>query len=234
VCSGEIALIDEETVEITELPIKVWTQTYKEGVLEKMLEGENGQPATITDFKEYHTEETVKFIVKMKADQLRRFESQGLHKAFKLQNVINTTSMVLFDADGILRRFNTPEEICLEFFEARKRIYLERKAYLEGMLQAQSDRLSEQARFIMMKINNKIAIENKRKTAIIDQLIQNGFKPDPVKAWKDLVKNREIERTGDVQQDEEEEKEEGEVSSTFNSFINTGRDRRCLVGNSPG
>jgi DNA topoisomerase-2 len=89
--------------------------------------------------------------------------------------------MVLFDADGCLRKFNTPEEICQEFFTTRKRIYIERKAFLEGMLQAQSDRLSEQARFIMLKINNQIQIENKRKAAIIDQLVEKRFKPDPVK-----------------------------------------------------
>jgi hypothetical protein len=38
--------------------------------------------------------------------------------------------MVLFDADGCLRKFNTPEEICQEFFTTRKRIYIQRKAYL--------------------------------------------------------------------------------------------------------
>lgn len=95
-----------------------------------MLEGSSDKPAMISDYKEYHTEETVKFVVKMKPDQLARYEREGLHKIFKLQNSINTTSMVLFDAAGCLRKFNTPEEICKEFFDTRKRIYIERKAYL--------------------------------------------------------------------------------------------------------
>lgn len=88
--------------------------------------------------------------------------------------------MVLFDAAGCLRRFNSPEEICQEFFDARKKLYIERKRWLEGMLRAQSERLSEQARFILMKIENKIYIENKRKSAIIEQLVKNKFLPDPV------------------------------------------------------
>lgn len=51
---------------------------------------------------------------------------------------------MLFDASGCLRKFNTPEEICAEFFETRKLKYIERKAFMEGMLKAQSDRLTNQ------------------------------------------------------------------------------------------
>lgn len=46
--SGEISVIDDQTVEITELPIRVWTQQYKEGVMETMMLGGEKTPATIT------------------------------------------------------------------------------------------------------------------------------------------------------------------------------------------
>ncbi|KAI1728634.1 DNA gyrase/topoisomerase IV, subunit A domain-containing protein [Ditylenchus destructor] len=187
VVSGEIATLSDDTLEITELPIKMWTQTYKESVIEPLMEG------TITDFKEYHTDQTVKFIIKMTPEKLREAERQGLHNVFKLQNVINTSNMVLFDSNGVLRKFNSPEEICQEFFETRKKIYIERKRWLVGMMRAESDRLSEQARFILLKIGNKIQIENKRKLAIIEQLVNHKFAPDPVKKWKDLQKQRELE-----------------------------------------
>ncbi|KJH51305.1 DNA gyrase/topoisomerase IV, A subunit [Dictyocaulus viviparus] len=132
VCSGEIAVLSDDTIEITELPIKTWTQTYKESVLEPMLD----------DFKEYHTDTTVRFVIKLAPGKLRELEAEGLHRVFKLQTVLNTTSMVLFDALGCLRKFNTVEEICKEFFETRKQKYIERKAFMEGMLRAQSDRLN--------------------------------------------------------------------------------------------
>jgi DNA topoisomerase-2 len=46
---GEIAVISENKVEITELPIGTWTQTYKESVLEPMLYGVNEKtPSSIT------------------------------------------------------------------------------------------------------------------------------------------------------------------------------------------
>ncbi|EJW80681.1 DNA topoisomerase 2, partial [Wuchereria bancrofti] len=121
ICSGEIALLSDDTIEITELPIRTWTQTYKESVLESMLEGSDKQPPLIQDFKEYHTDTTVKFLVKMNPAKLREAEMEGLHKIFKLQTAINISSMVLFDPLGCLRRFSNVEEICKEFFEVRKK-----------------------------------------------------------------------------------------------------------------
>ena len=44
--SGEIAVISETKVEITELPIARWTQVYKETVLEPML-SKKKRPALI-------------------------------------------------------------------------------------------------------------------------------------------------------------------------------------------
>jgi DNA topoisomerase-2 len=48
VVHGEIAILDNQTVEITELPIRTWTQAYKESVLEPMLQGSDKVPAQIT------------------------------------------------------------------------------------------------------------------------------------------------------------------------------------------
>lgn len=46
---GEIAVISDNKLEITELPIGTWTQTYKESVLEPMLHGANEKtPPSIT------------------------------------------------------------------------------------------------------------------------------------------------------------------------------------------
>ncbi|KAL5006038.1 hypothetical protein ScPMuIL_017196 [Solemya velum] len=69
IISGEISIIDDQTIEITELPIKTWTQSYKEDVLEPMLHGTEKTQPMITDYKEYHTDTTVKFVVKMSFGQ---------------------------------------------------------------------------------------------------------------------------------------------------------------------
>lgn len=137
------------------------------------MESSDKKQPVITDYKEYHTDTTVKFIVKLPPGKLRELErSEGLHQVFKLQQIINTTCMVLFDAAGCLRTYTSPEEITAEFFECRKEKYLQRKEYLVGVLTAQSKRLTNQARFILAKINNEIVLENKKKATIVEALIK--------------------------------------------------------------
>uniref|UniRef100_A0A8C2X6D3 Topo IIA-type catalytic domain-containing protein n=1 Tax=Cyclopterus lumpus TaxID=8103 RepID=A0A8C2X6D3_CYCLU len=81
--TGEVAIIDSTTIEISELPVKTWTQVYKENVLEPMLNGTEKVPPLITDYKEYHTDTT-----------LSEAEAAGLHKVFKLQQTLTCNSMV--------------------------------------------------------------------------------------------------------------------------------------------
>ena len=64
VVNGEIATLSDTKLEITELPVKTWTNQYKEQ-LETMLSGNEKQPSVILDYKDYNTDKTVKFIVQM-------------------------------------------------------------------------------------------------------------------------------------------------------------------------
>lgn len=67
-----------------------------------MLNGTEKAPPLITDYKEYHTDTTVRFVVKMTEEKLREAEAAGLHKVFKLQNPLTCNSMV-----QIARRVHT-------------------------------------------------------------------------------------------------------------------------------
>ena len=49
--------MDDETLVISELPIKKWTQDYKV-MLEAMMMGDDKKQPEIIDFKENHTETT--------------------------------------------------------------------------------------------------------------------------------------------------------------------------------
>uniref|UniRef100_A0A3Q3VN89 DNA topoisomerase 2 n=1 Tax=Mola mola TaxID=94237 RepID=A0A3Q3VN89_MOLML len=199
--SGEVAIIDSTTIEISELPVKSWTQTYKENVLEPMLNGSEKVPALITDFKEYHTDTTVRFVVKMSEEKLREAEAAGLHKVFKLQSPLTCNSMVLFDHVGSLKKYDSVQDILKDFFELRMKYYVLRKDWLAGMLGAESAKLTNQARFILEKIQGTLVIENKPKKELIRMLQQMGYDSDPVKAWK-------------LAQEKEEEEEEVENDDT--------------------
>lgn len=63
-------------------------------MLEPMLQGTDKTPALITDYKEYHTDTTVKFVVRMTEEKLAQAEAAGLHKVFKLQSSLTCNSMV--------------------------------------------------------------------------------------------------------------------------------------------
>ncbi|KAL3044252.1 hypothetical protein OYC64_003987 [Pagothenia borchgrevinki] len=181
--SGEVSVLDRTTIEITELPVRTWTQSYKESVLEPMLQGTDKTPALINDYKEYHTDQTVKFVVRMSEEKLAQAESVGLHKVFKLQSTLTCNSMVLFDHMGCMKRYDSVQDILKEFFDLRLQYYKLRKDWLLGSLGAEASKLSNQARFVLEKIEGKITIENKSKRELIRMLVQKGFESDPVAAW---------------------------------------------------
>jgi len=174
----------------------VWTQAYKESVLETMLHGENNKPGVITDYREYHTDTTVRFVVKLTADQFRVAEQAGIHKFFKLQKNLSLNSMVMFDSNGCLRRYDNVNEILLEFHQVRTDIYAKRKAYMEGMLGAESCKLDNIARFIVEKIEGKIKVENLKKADICKMLKSRNYDPDPVVRWKKMIE-RDMAYEGD-------------------------------------
>jgi hypothetical protein len=39
-------------------------------------------------------------------------------------------------------------------------------------------------RFILEKCDGRLVVENKRKKVMVQELINKGFDPDPVKRWK--------------------------------------------------
>ncbi|CAE8614335.1 unnamed protein product, partial [Polarella glacialis] len=102
--TGVIRKRDGTTLEITELPVKNWTQNYKEFLEELMpkdgKKGEESSESTIEDFREYHTESSVHFVVTMTPEKMRAAERAGLEKTFKLKSSLATSNMVLFDAEG--------------------------------------------------------------------------------------------------------------------------------------
>nr|XP_030695599.1 DNA topoisomerase 2-alpha isoform X2 [Globicephala melas] len=222
VISGEMSILNSTTIEISELPIRTWTQTYKEQVLEPMLNGTEKTPPLITDYREYHTDTTVKFVVKMTEEKLAEAERVGLHKVFKLQTSLTCNSMVLFDHVGCLKKYDTVLDILRDFFELRLKYYGLRKEWLLGMLGAESAKLNNQARFILEKIDGKIIIENKPKKELIKVLIQRGYDSDPVKAWKEAQQKVADEEENEESDNEKETEKSDSVTDsgpTFNYLL---------------
>ena len=65
---------------------------------------------------------------------------------------------MLFDAFGALKKFESVREIIQEYYGVRLNCYVKRKEFLEGMLAAEAERLTAQARVILEKIDGSIVV----------------------------------------------------------------------------
>eukprot|EP00930_Biecheleria_cincta_P055333 TRINITY_DN41660_c0_g1_i1.p1 TRINITY_DN41660_c0_g1~~TRINITY_DN41660_c0_g1_i1.p1 ORF type:complete len:1305 (-),score=290.22 TRINITY_DN41660_c0_g1_i1:447-4361(-) len=164
------------TLEITELPIKKWTQDYKETVLQAMLSTEGPGSGQIEDFKEYHTESTVHFVVTVTEAQMAAHEYIGFEKSFRLRSSISTNNFIFFDKDGKIKRFVDEKQLLTEFADLRLEMYHKRKAHLLRTLKIQAEILSAKARFIQEVIDEKLKVKNRKRDIIIQDLRKHGFK----------------------------------------------------------
>lgn len=186
---GCCSILENNKLEISELPIGTWTQNYKENLLEPLLHGSDKQKQVISDYKEYNTDTTVRFVVTFVSGEFEKLyaEDGGFHRVFKLTSSISLSTMHAFDDKCCLRRFDSAIQILKEFYPLRLSFYGKRKTYLEGMLQAECDKLSNQARFIVEKCDRTLVVENKKRKVICDELIKRGYAPDPIAEWKKRV-----------------------------------------------
>uniref|UniRef100_A0A182PWC0 DNA topoisomerase 2 n=1 Tax=Anopheles epiroticus TaxID=199890 RepID=A0A182PWC0_9DIPT len=210
ITAGNVSLLDNQKIEISELPIGTWTQTYKENVLEPLLHGSDKQKAVISDYKEYNTDTTVRFVISFLPGEYEKLyaESGGFHRVFKLTSSISTASMNAFDDKNYLKRYAHANDIFLEYYTIRLDYYGKRREYLLGMLQAEADSLSDKARFIMEKCSGTLVVENKKRKALIDEMIKRGYRPDPVLEWKRRVKTSDEDEEPEGEGEEEEELED--------------------------
>jgi len=169
---------NDKGLEITELPIRKWTQDYKEYLQGMLPGGEGKSKMEIQDFREYHTEKTVHFTVKMADEALANAKSKeggGVQSAFKLCSSLSETNMVLFDSEGKIQKYKNPLQIMEEFARVRLKNYKIRKDYLVQKLTLERDLLSNRARFIKLIIEKKLKINNRKKDDIVKDLTKMRF-----------------------------------------------------------
>ena len=94
--------LDKQSIEITELPIRKWTRDYKNFIEDLMMAGD-----LIEDLKEFHKDNTVHFVLKLKedVDKLEKREG-GILKHLKLTTNISCNNFVLFDKDHRIKKYD--------------------------------------------------------------------------------------------------------------------------------
>ncbi|OZJ02758.1 hypothetical protein BZG36_03359, partial [Bifiguratus adelaidae] len=208
--TGIIVKKDDTTVEITELPVGTWTQTYKE-FLEELMSSEKGG-SFIKDYKEYHTDTRVHFLVNLTLDNMRKAEAEGLENKFKLIVYVDTSHMVCFDTNSKIRAYANELEIMEEFYHMRLKFYDRRKAHLLKQLQHNCEQLENRVRFITEVNDDKMKLRNRRKADIIKDLAKKGYR-------QFLPKDKKEINVADPDH-ESEENTEGDEAEGYNYLLN--------------
>ncbi|KAJ3098384.1 hypothetical protein HDU96_011109 [Phlyctochytrium bullatum] len=168
--SGVIRKTCRNTLEILELPIGVWTQSYKE-LLEAWANGDEAKK----EYKEYNTESKIHFTLTLTDEQMANAEQEGFLKTFKLVNHITTSNLVCFDSKMKIRKYQNIGEIFQEFHDLRLEFYTKRKAALVAKLESDCLKVENQLRFVESIIYGRICVQNRKKPDIIADLKSKGF-----------------------------------------------------------
>lgn len=210
--SGIVKESGEKEVEITELPIRTWTQDFKDK-LEDIIKAEK-TPSFIKDYKDYNTHTKVHFIIQMDEKHMQSALNEGLEEKFKLSKSIATSNLVAFDPEGRITKYATVTDILKEFYAVRLKFYEKRKQHQLSELQKELDKFTNQARFVQMIIDGQLVISKKKKALLISELKEKGFKAFPKVA--DAVKAGETEQ---VVEEEGEEEANVEVASNAYDYL---------------
>jgi DNA topoisomerase II len=206
--SGIIKETGDKEVEITELPIRTWTQDFKDK-LEDIIKAEK-TPSFIKDYKDYNTHTKVHFVIQLDEKNMKTALSEGLEERFKLSRTIATSNLVAFDPEGRITKYATVNDILKEFFTVRLKFYEKRKQHQLSEMQKELDKFTNQARFVQMIIDGKLVISKKKKALLISELKEKGFKAFP--KVSDAVK------AGEAEQVVEEDSEEANVEVASNAY----------------
>ncbi|GAB4817907.1 hypothetical protein N2152v2_004953 [Parachlorella kessleri] len=189
--NGVITQLDDTTLEISELPVRKWTQDYKEFLEELVKPEDKNATPFILDYKEHHTDVSVKFVIKLAPEKMQEALAAGLHNKFKLAAKISTGNMMLFNSEGVIRKYDTAEDILREFYDLRLGYYTNRKASLLKAAEADLLRISNKVRFILAVVGGQLRISNRRKADIEAELEREGYDRLPSNKKKQQIAEQE-------------------------------------------
>ncbi|KAG6408579.1 hypothetical protein SASPL_131595 [Salvia splendens] len=176
---GNIEEVDENTLRITELPIRKWTQDYKEFLESVSADNDKSTDPFIKEFCDNSGGEIVHFSVCMSEEKLPAVKQEGLLKKLKLSTSISTSNMHLFDSRGVIKKYDTPEQSTWHNIELTKSVYV-KKAVLAN-LEKEMLKCDNKCRFIQGVVEGSIIVSNRKRADLVLELKAKGFTPFPKK-----------------------------------------------------
>ena len=199
---GAYRWIDDTTVEITELPIGVWTDDYKE-FLEGLVSG--GHPI-LKNFVNHCTTKSIKFHLNIHPGSRAAAEAV-FETEFKMVSTKNMSlnNIHLYTAEGAIKKYKDTNEVCREWACTRLEKYLERKNHQLHQMEQTYILISAKVRFIQEIIDEKLKIMNKKIKEVEAQLIAGKYP-----SIKEEVK---VKAAGDIEASDAEVEEAASVKA---------------------
>ncbi len=167
VFTGKLKVVNSTTIEISELPIGIYLDDYKE-ILNKLEDG-----GLIKDYDDYSTEKEFKFVVNCPRSTTYLSED-ALYKKFKLISR-ETENFTVWIPNDKLKKFYSAEELCDYFVLFRLEKYEERRIKLIQILNENLNWLNEKLRFILFYIKNSDEFSKKKKDELRQMLEKEKF-----------------------------------------------------------
>jgi DNA topoisomerase-2 len=128
---------EKNTKVVNELPIGLWTDTFKD-----FLEGLQ-EEKVIKKVKNYSTPKNVQFVITEERDGIICNKD-----TLKLHKYIYTSNMVLFDETGHIKKYDNVEQIIDSFCKVRLSYYIKRKSHMLKQLEHDITFLGNKKRFL--------------------------------------------------------------------------------------
>jgi DNA topoisomerase-2 len=178
IIKGTYTIVNDNKVNITELPIGVWTDTYKV-FLENNI---NLKKSLIKDYIDLSTEVNVDITVIFNKGAIQdlltkkhEHNCNGIEQYLKLYVSKSSNNMHLFDENEKLKLFNNPKEIIDHYYNIRYKTYVDRKQAQLSVLQKQACLLTNKARFISENLNDTIDLRRMKKQEVFDLLSSRNY-----------------------------------------------------------
>lgn len=166
---GIYSVLQGSRIRITELPIGVWTDTYKQ-YLEVLMDKKK---QIVVDYKDMSNSVSVDLVVTLAPGILATLISKkteygctALEKTFKLYTTRTTTNMHMFDSNQKMKKYKTVEDIIEAYYPVRYNMYTKRKEFMIKQLKKVVKILHNKARFIEEQCDGTIDLRRKKKEEV--------------------------------------------------------------------
>ena len=167
---GIVSVVDTCVVRVTELPIKYWSDSFKDELVKRQEKG------VIMEFRNHITGDSVDVDVALRPELLANLRAQGaLLEFFGLTNSLAYTNLICFDHEGVVHKYTSPADIIKEWYLIRHEGYVARKKYMIGELEKTTLRLENMVRFITEVNKGDLSVRNRKRAEVLADLKKRGY-----------------------------------------------------------